>query len=165
MAKKNNSGKWLLLGAVLVGGYFLLKKNAAAAAPSLPPTTPPAPGTTTPVTTTTTTGPTGATPIQSATAAPIVATDLTMPADAGQSSLSVPYDTRMATLQQWAEGYMGAGDLAQWNTMKAFFTQDEWNGLYDLYFNAWVGGQGATPARTAFWDTWRVKYHILDGTH
>lgn len=55
-------------------------------------------------------------------------------------------------------------NLAQFLNSYPSFTAAEWAGLYDLIVNDWQGGQGNTPARVLFWNTWRSKYHILDGT-
>jgi hypothetical protein len=83
----------------------------------------------------------------------------------GQTTAAgVPYDPRMLTLQNWATTSMNACDLARWNADQTNFTADEWNGLYDLYFNDWQSGGGNTAGRTNFWNTWRVKYQILTNT-
>lgn len=73
--------------------------------------------------------------------------------------------SQLATLQNWAQTSMDAANYAQWTAQQGNFTPVEWAGLADLYFNDWTGGQGNTPARESFWNDWRRKYHILDGTY
>jgi hypothetical protein len=80
------------------------------------------------------------------------------------TAAGVPYDPRMLTLQDWANATMKVCDLSRWNLNQTNFTAAEWNGLFDLYFNDWVGGQGNNAARTAFWNAWRSKYSILTNT-
>lgn len=77
---------------------------------------------------------------------------------------NMPTQTQMQTLQSWAETSMGTCDLARWNANVNNFTPQEWAGLVDLYFADWQSGGGNTPARTSFWDDWRVKYSILTNT-
>lgn len=86
-----------------------------------------------------------------------------VPSVAGNAA--VPYDPRMDQVQSWANSALTPANLAQYNAQKGNFTQADWNGLYDLIINRFMGGQPNTPARTAFWDSWRTTYHIDDGTY
>jgi hypothetical protein len=70
----------------------------------------------------------------------------------------------MLTLEDWANTSLNSCDLARWNQDSTNFTVSEWAGLYDIYFNDWIGGAGNNAARTAFWNAWRTKYQILTGT-
>jgi hypothetical protein len=168
--KKDKTMTWvLLLGGAGALWWYLSRQNTAAAAaaattttamlPAPPTTALPAPVTSVipPVTTAATITPTPA-PITSMAPTTVLSSGSTL-----QPS-GVPYDPRMDTLQNWAVASLNPCDLSRWNTSKGSFTPDEWNGLFDLYFNDWIGGQGNTAARTAFWNTWRIKYSILTAT-
>jgi hypothetical protein len=37
--------------------------------------------------------------------------------------------------------------------------------LADIIANVWTGKRAQTAADTNFWNAWRVKYHVLDGTY
>lgn len=65
----------------------------------------------------------------------------------------------------WAKQGMGPANQAQFFKMLPSMTSSEINQLYDIIINAWGKGVNPTPAQVQFWDTWRVKYHILDGTY
>jgi hypothetical protein len=114
--------------------------------------------------------PTAATVVNPAAASPVQANPPTLSSSVGPigpgevTDAGVPYDPRMSTLQTWATTSLNPCDLGRWNTNQTNFTPAEWNGLYDLYFNDWIGGQGNTAARQSFWDTWRTKYSILTNT-
>lgn len=162
MAKKDKTLLWILLIGGGAGLYWYFSKKAAAAAPApatatatpslpAPPVTAVLPPPSATLTTTATPP-----PLITAAAAPTPGTTL-------QPS-GVPYDTRMDTLQTWANTSLNACDLGRWNSKKGSFTQDEWNGLFDIYFNDWQAGGGTTAARTQFWNNWRIKYQILTNT-
>jgi hypothetical protein len=153
MAKKKDKKMWIGIALLaVVGGaiWFMRKKTPAL----LPPGTPPLPGGT-PL-------PGGAIPIVPGTGAALTPT--TTPLVPTQANTAIPTDPRVATIQTWANTSMTPPNLAQFNKMKSSFTNDDWLGLFDLYFNDWIGGQGNTAARTVFWNGWRSKYHINDGT-
>jgi hypothetical protein len=68
------------------------------------------------------------------------------------------------------QGWFNSGALDPANKQQAFaqfgnMTADEINQLADIIVNVW--GTGGTPsaAQTLFWNAWRVKYHIDDGTY
>jgi hypothetical protein len=72
------------------------------------------------------------------------------------------------TVPQVVTDWVGTMDVANRNQFYAqlkVMTQADINGLQDIIVNDWEGTGIATPAQRAFWDTWRVKYHILDGTY
>lgn len=181
MAKKKDKVPWLW---ILLGGgalwYFMKQQGQAApaAATAAPATTTPLPSVVTqpaqlplsqtvpPVTTVI--PPVGvnaglpATPVL-----PLSSVATSSPSPASATTLQpsgVVYQPWMDTLQSWAVSALNACDLNRWNSSKGSFTNDEWNGLYDLYFNDWVGGQGNTAARISFWNTWRAKYSIDTNT-
>jgi hypothetical protein len=186
MAKSSGNGKWIALGLLAIGGLWWWNNRQAAAAaapapgPAPSPTPLPLPTSIAPTTVVampmnTATQPPLAQPAPPASSvvAPVVSpvqanpVMVTAPGPIGPGETTdagVPYDPRMATLQSWAVSSMTPCDLARWNEDQTNFTAEEWNGLYDLYFNAWIGGQGTTAARTAFWNAWRIKYSILTNT-
>lgn len=51
--------------------------------------------------------------------------------------------------------------LAQYGNM----TDAELTELADIIVNVWGTGGKPSAAQTDFWNAWRVKYHILDGTY
>jgi hypothetical protein len=71
-----------------------------------------------------------------------------------------PYATiaQQQVLFNWANGFRPA-DQSAFYAHYPSFTQSEIAGLLDL-INTWTTGGPITPARTQFWDTWRVKYSI-----
>jgi hypothetical protein len=168
MAKKNSNTLLLLLGLGGVAYWLYSKSNQPAAAivqtslpgASLPIALPaPMPTVSAPVPTILVTGGTNsaAAPVQAPAPAPL------QPAPVATQAISIT-DPRYDTIQQWANSALNAPNLAQFNKMRPLFTQADWNGLFDLYFNGWIGGQGITPARDQFWSYWRTTYHIDDGT-
>jgi hypothetical protein len=68
------------------------------------------------------------------------------------------------------QGWFNSGALDPANKQQAFaqfgnMTADEVNELADIIVNVWGTGSSPSAAQTAFWDEWRVKYHIDDGTY
>lgn len=53
---------------------------------------------------------------------------------------------------------------AQAFKMLPTMTANDIAGLQDLILNLWAAGKQPTAAQTAFWNAWRTKYHINDGT-
>jgi hypothetical protein len=187
MAKKKIN--WWLWGGLAAVAYYLYSTSTASAAPpaavapapplpvpltpaqppALPintaivqPPTPPAAAMMTPsVMIAPTVLSPSASPVQ-ANPAPLIATGPIGPGEV--TDAGVPYDPRMATLQTWASTTLNTCDLARWNNDQTNFTAAEWAGLFDLYFNDWIGGQGNNAQRTAFWNAWRNKYQILTQT-
>lgn len=140
MAKKSNNNL-LLIAAVAVGGYFLWKKSAspAVAAPAGSLLTP------------TLTATTGSAP------------------NYGTGSVATPLpstanDPRLADIRQWISS-LSPSNAGAASTALASMTQDEIAGLYDVVHNDFYGNGITTPAQRTFWNAWRVKYHVLDGTY
>jgi hypothetical protein len=68
------------------------------------------------------------------------------------------------------QGWFNSGALDPANRQQAFgqfgnMTADEVNQLADIIVNVWGTGGKPSAAQTAFWNAWRVKYHIDDGTY
>ena len=189
MAKKKNNRIWWVLGGLGVGWLIYRQMQSSAGTPSpaplqasLPPATTalpvgtpaalpvdttirqppsPPPGSATPSTAVTIVNPTGS-PVS---ANPVTLSSSIGPIGPGETTdAGVPYDPRMGTLQTWAVTNLDPCDLGRWNLSQTNFTAAEWSGLYDIYFNDWIGGQGITEARKEFWDDWRKKYLILTNT-
>jgi len=60
---------------------------------------------------------------------------------------------------------LGVNNKQQALAMYPQMTQTEKATLADIITNVWGGKRPQTSADTQFWNTWRVKYHILDGTY
>lgn len=160
--KKNDLVQWGILVAAAAGLYYLYKKGQ--------------PGTAaTSITTTTTTTPVAALPTTQAAAVldPGVSPPITQtvtPESLAPLTTTVPtsnatHSANQQTVIDFFTSDLDEANLNQFNNSMAQFTTQEWASLYDLLVNDWEGGGGNTPARKQFWDTWRVKYHILDGTY
>lgn len=69
-----------------------------------------------------------------------------------------------AVVIQTAQSDWGPNNFAQFLKMLPQMSASEIQSLNDLMVNAW--GKGATPtaAQVSFWNAWRSKYHIEDGT-
>lgn len=67
-------------------------------------------------------------------------------------------------ITDWAKT-IAPNNQAQFFKCLPLMTSGEIDALYDIIINQWGKGASATPAQRNFWDTWRVKYHILDGTY
>ena len=140
MSKKNNN--LLLIAGVGVAGYFLWKKSAAPAAAAAPAGS---------LLTPTLTG--------SFSSAPNTGTG-----SAATPLPSVANDPRLTDIRQWISS-LSAGNQAQANKILPLMSQDEIAGLYDVVHNDFYGNGITTPAQRDFWNAWRVKYHVLDGTY
>lgn len=60
---------------------------------------------------------------------------------------------------------LGVANKQQALKMYPQMTMDEKAKLADIITNVWGGKRAQTADDTLFWNTWRVKYHILDGTY
>lgn len=140
MAKKNDN-KLLIAAAVAVGGYLLYKHMNAPTATAVPVATP--------VTTD------AGTVIQQAANAQTNAAAQPIPQVAGAYDPSV---------MNWAQSALKPGDWARFQAVDSAFSPDEWIGLYRLV-NADPKYGFGTQGGGLFWDQWRVKYHIDDGTY
>lgn len=66
---------------------------------------------------------------------------------------------QQTTIFNWANT-LNAADQAQFYASWPNMTASDVAGLMDLIVNEWQGGQPVTPARTAFWNSWRLTYKI-----
>lgn len=127
----------ILVGAGLVG-YYLYKRNQAAT--MLPATAQ-------------TAAPSGTMPLL---AAPMV----------NAATVSVPLQgpTVPPAVKTWVDSALDKANRDQFYSMLPTMSQNDLDSLNDIIVNDWGGTGVATTAQRTFWDSWRVKYHILDGT-
>lgn len=155
MAKKKTN--YLLIAGIAAVGFYLWKRSVAQPAGSTPlpgsainPTMPTvAPLVSAPVSQPATTG-------FLATVAQVFAP---APAPVTASGTTVPGDVRT-----WVES-LDAANQAQANKALLIMPQSEIDSLEDIVHNDFYGNGITTPAQRTFWDMWRVKYHVLDGTY
>jgi hypothetical protein len=69
-----------------------------------------------------------------------------------------------ATILPWLNS-LGVANKQQALKMYPSMTEQEKASLADIIANVWGGKRAQTSADTIFWNTWRTKYHILDGTY
>jgi hypothetical protein len=136
MAKKSNN--LLLIGGIGVVAYLLWKKSTAA------PPVAALPGAAIP---TTLNNYTTAPAINTATAGPVSAPANNVPAD----------------IYQWI-ATISPGNQVQAKNALLLMSPAEIASLEDIVHNDFYGNGITTSAQRLFWDTWRVKYHVLDGT-
>lgn len=97
-------------------------------------------------------------------AAPVVTTvnpvtgQSTTAATALNGTVEVP-----KAVTDWANG-LQPNNKAQFYKMLPTMTQQDIDGLYDIILNEWGANRMPTPAQTTFWNYWRVKYHVADGS-
>lgn len=153
---KKDKGTYVIvgLGAAALIYYFYNKNKATSAIPTVAPVT--EPGITTPST------PITALPVTPTLQTGQLTTALYNPAP---TPTGVPLSSQQQTVMAFFKTDLDEANLNQFMNSYPSFTDSEWAGLWDLVVNDWQGGQGNTPQRKQFWDTWRVKYHILDGTY
>jgi hypothetical protein len=160
----------LLIAAVAAIWYFFIHKPDAS---TLAANVIPAGGTSAaPVPAMAVQGP--ATPAANATAtAPsqvLTAPDVVTPAAASvPSTTTAPAATPDSIILPWMNS-LGVANKQQSLTMYPNMTDAEKAALADIIANVWSaagtpGHRALTSADTAFWNAWRVKYHILDGTY
>lgn len=147
MAKKNNT--MMLVGiAAVIGAVWYFTKQPATAAAAVP-----AGGTPLPAT------PAGAIPGQVTTnsvqAAPAVDTSAT--SSFTNSNLDL-------VISQWFDT-LDPANRAQAYAQYPNMTVDEKNQLGDIIVNVFDKFLKPSSAQTQFWNAWRVKYHIEDGTY
>lgn len=146
----------IILGVItLVVLIYLWWKNNNAAAVTQTVTTPSTSATTTPTT--------GTVPITSGTPAVTsignpVTGQTSQAYTASNGAVDVP-----STITQWAQS-LPPNNQAQFFKMLPSMSGSEISSLNDIIINAWGKGANPSAAQTAFWNTWRTKYHILDGT-
>jgi hypothetical protein len=125
----------LLIVAVAAAGFYLWKRSSAAAVVA-----PVATGTMSTSPVTLGTG-------SAATPAPAVASD-----------------PRLTEIRQWIAS-LSAGNQSAANAALLVMTQSEIDKLYDIVHNDFYGNGITTILQAAFWNGWRQKYHVLDGTY
>ena len=91
------------------------------------------------------------------------ATDAT-PAPQPGAVASVDPTQYDAIILPWINS-LGVNNKQQALTMYPQMTASEKASLADIIANVWTGNRPQTSADTLFWNAWRVKYHILDGTY
>lgn len=69
-----------------------------------------------------------------------------------------------AIITNWMNG-LGSANKLQALTIEPSMTLTEKAALADIIANVWTGNRLQTNNDTLFWDAWRVKYHVLDGTY
>ena len=73
-------------------------------------------------------------------------------------------DPRLTDIRQWINTLSHANAGAAVNAL-AVMSQAEIASLYDIVHNDFYGNGITTPAQRDFWNAWRVKYHVNDGTY
>jgi hypothetical protein len=73
-------------------------------------------------------------------------------------------DARVTEILQWVNTLSPANATAARSALSVM-SQDEIAGLYDIVHNDFYGNGITTDAQRTFWNAWRVKYHVLDGTY
>jgi hypothetical protein len=137
MSKKSSNTNLLLIAALAAGGYYLYTRSAVTATPVVPniPTT------------------------LSAGSLPNTGTGSAMTPLASTAN-----DPRLTVINQWV-ATLDPANANQARNALAVMTQDEIAGLYDIVQNDFYGNGITTDTQRAFWNAWRVKYHVLDGTY
>jgi hypothetical protein len=138
MAKKRDN--LLLIAGIGVGAYLLWKKSA---------TQPPA-------------------PLPASNLTPTLTGNYSAPT-LGTGSAATPLpstanDQRVTEIKQWISS-LSPGNQAAALSALAVMSQAEIAGLYDIVHNDFYGNGITTSQQRAFWDAWRTKYHVADGTY
>jgi len=86
--------------------------------------------------------------------------------DVSQATTSTgqPSNTDKSVVSNWFNT-LGAANKQQAFAMLPSMTPQELSNMAIILTQYWPTGTPVTPALRTFWDTWRVKYHILDGTY
>jgi hypothetical protein len=139
---KKKSDNLLLIAGIGVGGYLLYKYVVA------PPVATAAP---VPNLTPTLTGNYSAAP--------------TLGTGSAQTPMpSTANDPRLIEINQWIST-LSAGNASAARAALTQMSQAEIAGLYDIVHNDFYGNGITTDAQRSFWNAWRVKYHVADGTY
>lgn len=69
-----------------------------------------------------------------------------------------------AIITNWMNG-LGSANKLQALSIEPSMTLTEKAALADIIANVWTSKRAQTAADTTFWNAWRVKYHVLDGTY
>lgn len=147
MAKKSNNNLLLIAGIGVVAYYLWQKSSTPVPVAALPGS--------------------GLTPALNTT--PMVTAVQSTPPTVGTGSAATPTpslanDARIPQIQQWI-ATLDPANAAQATRALPLMTQDEIAGLYDVVHNDFYGNGITTDAQRTFWNAWRVKYHVLDGTY
>jgi hypothetical protein len=138
MSKKKSNNNLLLIAGVGVVGWYLWSRSSTPVVAASP----------------------GLTPVLTSTqSAPTVGTG-----SAATPTPSLANDARIPEIQQWI-ATLDAANAAQATRALQIMSQDEIAGLYDVVHNDFYGNGITTDAQRTFWNAWRVKYHVLDGTY
>jgi hypothetical protein len=103
-----------------------------------------------------------------AAAAPGSTSSLTNPGTGPVVYSSAPTPAASGTTATVVQGWFNTLDPA--NKQQAYaqygnMTDAELTELADIIVNVWGVGGKSSADQTIFWNAWRVKYHILDGTY
>jgi hypothetical protein len=69
-----------------------------------------------------------------------------------------------AIITNWMNS-LGSANKMQALSIEPSMSLTEKAALADIIQNVWTGNRAQTVADTNFWNAWRVKYHVLDGTY
>jgi hypothetical protein len=144
MSKKGSNNKLLIVAGLAAVGYYMYSKGILG---SLLPGTA-APAATTPGLNVVPMAVNTATSVQQA------VTNSQQPTQPTVNSA----DSRIPVIMQWVNTLTGTKYAAAMAAIP-LMTQDEIAGLYDIVANDFYGNGITTPAQTAFWNAWRVKYN------
>lgn len=138
MSKKKSNNNLLLIAAIAAGGYYLYTRGMFG---------------------------------QSVAAAPNIPTTLSTGSlpNIGTGSASTPLpstanDARLPVINQWINT-LDPANANQARNALSVMTQAEIASLYDIVQNDFYGNGITTDAQRTFWNAWRVKYHVNDGTY
>ena len=138
MAENKNTGLWIVAGLVAVW-YFFIRPQSSAVLITQQPSAP---------------VPVSEPLAQLPSAAPISVPAVAQSIDPNQ----------LQTVKNWFDT-LDSANKAQAYAQLPNMTADDIAGLYDIIVNDWEGTGVATDAQRAFWNAWRVKYHVQDGTY
>jgi predicted negative regulator of RcsB-dependent stress response len=85
-----------------------------------------------------------------------------MPAGNGPVSLASTPDG--VTVSNWMNT-LDTANRTQALAELQYMTADELSQMANIINNVWAKGLSADSEETDFWNAWRVKYHVLDGTY
>ena len=140
----------LLLGGGALAIWYFYFRNPAAAAPVTV-----APGT----------------PSSLLPAGPPTTLPGSIPAQTGISSTAtgqpiVNQNNSTIAITSWANsGVLSPANRNQLFSQLPNMSVDETNELADIIVNVWGKGIAPTTAQSLWWNNWRVKYHVDDGTY
>jgi hypothetical protein len=73
-------------------------------------------------------------------------------------------DPRLTEINQWVSTLSTANAAAARNALTVM-SQGEIASLYDIVHNDFYGNGITTATQRDFWNVWRTKYHVNDGTY